>query len=110
MSVSVKIDFSGLDKKLSGSNFKRAQQVMAQQVAMDSNQFVPADTLHLRNSQMVSPDGSEISWNTPYAGPQYYAPGGWHYTTPGTGPRWFDRAQGQFMASWVKAYKGGLNL
>lgn len=113
MSVTIKADFSRLDKKLSAGNFKRARQVLANQVGADSNQFVPMGPPNegaLRASQMIAIDGSELSWNRPYGRRMYYGLEGWNWHTPGTGPRWVERAKGQYVDSWLKAYKGGLNL
>ena len=46
--------------------------------------------------------------SVPYAAPQYNAPGGWNYTTPGTGPRWFDEAQAIHMKQWLAEGKAAV--
>ena len=68
----------------------------------------------LRNSAILTFDGTEIIWNSVYAAAQYY--GGTknatfsNYTTPGTGPRWDEKAKGIFMSDWVKAFTRGAGM
>jgi hypothetical protein len=59
---------------------------------------------------VIAIDGSFVQWNEPYASRQFNAPAGWHYTTPGTGPRWTETAKAKYMNSWKKAFVKGADL
>ena len=75
----------------------------------DMNQFVPAKSHVLRLSVSIGIDGSSIHYNTPYAAYQFYNQ--WsNYTTPGTGPRWDEKAKGIYMSDWEKAFLGGAQI
>lgn len=108
--INVKIDLSGVTKKLSAANFKRGQFALANQVMADSNRFVPKREGNLRNSAHVDSNGQYIDWNSPYASRQYRGIGIHNYTTPGTGPRWDLKAKGMYLNSWVDAFKKGAKL
>lgn len=110
MGVSVKVDLGGVTRKLSQANLQRGQYAMANQMLADMNQFVPKKESSLRTTGHVSADGSQIVWETPYAKRQFYAPGVFKYSTPGTGPRWDLKAKPIFMNDWTKAFKGGADL
>lgn len=107
----IKVDLKGVRAKLSEKNFERGQFVMANQMLTDMNEnFVPMREGDLRMASGVEPDGSSIFWNSVYARRQFYAPGGWNYTTPGTGPRWDLKARSIFMSDWLDAFKKGAGL
>lgn len=111
--ITVHVDLSGARRKLSKGALQRGKIALAQQAGADMNQFVPAgppNKGHLRNTQVIAADGKNITWNTPYAHRQFTAPGGWQYTTPGTGPHWDLKAKGQYGAAWVTAFKKGMGL
>lgn len=108
--IKVKVDLSGVTKKLSPANFKRGQFTLANQVMADSNKFVPRREGDLRNSAHVDSGGQSVVWNSPYAKRQYYGVGIHNYTTPGTGPRWDMKAKGIYLNSWVDAFKKGAKL
>ena len=110
MGVSVKVDLGGVTRKLSQANLNRGQYAMANQMLADMNQFVPKKESSLRTTGHVSADGKQVVWNTPYAKRQFYAPGGFKYSTPGTGPRWDLKAKPIFINDWTKAFKGGAGL
>lgn len=110
MGVSVKVDLGGVTRKLSQANLNRGQYAMANQMLSDMNQFVPKKESSLRTTGHVSADGKQVVWNTPYAKRQFYAPGGFKYSTPGTGPRWDLKAKPIFINDWTKAFKGGAGL
>lgn len=110
MGVSVKVDLGGVTRKLSQANLNRGRYAMANQMLADMNQFVPKKESSLRTTGHVSADGKQVVWNTPYAKRQFYAPGGFKYSTPGTGPRWDLKAKPIFMNDWKKAFKGGAGL
>lgn len=110
MGVSVKVDLGGVTRKLSQSNLQHGQYAMANQMLGDMNQFVPKKESSLRQTGHVSADGSEVIWDTPYARKQFYAPVGWKYSTPGTGPRWDLKAKPIYMNDWKKAFIDGAGL
>ena len=107
--MAIKIDvkyqspFVDYDDKKSFAQYSLANQVMA-----DSNQFVPAKSNVLRLSANLNIDFTEIVYNMKYARRQYYAPGGWNYTTAGTGPKWDRKASSMYGDSWAQIYARGL--
>lgn len=108
--IKVKVDLSGVRKKMSAANLKRGQFAMANQAMADMNKFVPRREGDLRNSAHVDSGGKFVVWEMPYAGRQYYGIGIHSYTTPGTGPRWDLKAKGMYMSKWVDAFKKGAKL
>lgn len=109
--MAIEIDLDGVFDKLSDGNIRRGQYNMAQRMHVTMNEsFVPIREGNLRALSNVSPDGKSINWNSVYARRHYYAPGGWNYTTPGTGPRWDEKAKGVFMSDWIEAFKKGADL
>lgn len=103
----VDINLNKAYNKLSTTAITQGRREAANQALADMNQFVPMREGVLRMTGTIDLDGSAVNYHTPYAAYQFYAPGGWNYTTPGTGPRWDLKAKGMFMSSWVKAFKGG---
>lgn len=109
--MAIEIDLDGVFEKLSDGNIKRGQYNMAQRMHSTMNEnFVPMRDGNLRALSNVSPDGKSINWNSVYARRHYYAPGTWDYTTPGTGPKWDEKAKGVFMSDWIEAFKEGADL
>ena len=107
----IQLDLTKVYDKLSNSNIQRGQFNMAQRMHATMNEnFVPMCEGDLRSHSNVAPDGKTITWNSPYARRHYYASGGWNYTTPGTGPKWDEKAKGVFMSDWVEAFKKGAKL
>ena len=105
----VDIDLGKVYDKLSPQMVKRGKRVLANQAMADMNQFVPAKSHVLRLSVSIGIDGSSIHYNTPYAACQFYNQ--WsNYTTPGTGPRWDEKAKGIYMSDWEKAFLGGAQI
>ena len=105
--MKVEIDLDGAMTKLSDKALQRGQYALANQALADMNQYVPRQESHLRTAVSMGIDGTEIIYNMPYAKAQFYAPGGWNYTTPGTGPRWDEKAKGIHMADWQNAFIKG---
>lgn len=105
----VDLDFTGIDKKVSTMNFNRGRFAMANQALADMNNKVPMKNGDLRNSGHVAPDGSSLTWNTPYARQRFYV-GASKYTTPGTGKRWDLKAKSKNGETWVKAFVKGAGL
>ncbi|WP_096435921.1 minor capsid protein [Alteribacter populi] len=107
--VRVNVNLSGAKQKLSKSNVDRGRYALANQALADMNQFVPMRENILRQTGHVSSDGAEVIWNMPYAAKLFYMMMH-NYTTPGTGPRWDNKAKGMYMADWERAFKRGAGL
>lgn len=108
MGVTVKsMDLSGVERKgeAAAKAFVAAYALAARD---DSNRKAPFQTGALRQSGTVRQrdKSATVEWGggaVRYAAVHYYAPGYWDYTTPGTGPRWFDKAKAQRGAAWLAA-------
>lgn len=105
--VKVDINLNGAYRKLSAQAMTQGRRAVANQALADMNQFVPMKEGILRMTGTIDLDATAVNYNTPYARRHFYAPGGWNYTTPGTGPRWDLKAKGMFMSDWVEAFKKG---
>lgn len=111
--IKVMTNIAPLKRKVSQSAFNRGRVLMASQIGADTNRFVPKgppEAGTLRNSQVIAIDGAFVQWGTPYGDRQYYAPAGWQYTTPGTGPHWDELAKQRYLNSWTKAFVKGCGL
>lgn len=80
---------------------------ISQAVVRDSEPYVPKREGNLRASAETESDyeTGKVRYGSaavPYAAPQYNAPGGWKYTTPGTGPDWYSKAEGKHLKQWIK--------
>lgn len=76
---------------------------ISQAVVRDSEPYVPKREGKLRDS--AETETGKVRYGSaavPYAVPQYNAPGGWKYTTPGTGPDWYSKAEGKHLKQWIK--------
>lgn len=102
----ITVDLSGVRKKLSKEAHQRGQYAMANQALADMNQFVPKDDGILRMTTSIDTDGAAVNYNQPYAARMFYMMM-YNYTTPGTGPRWDNKAKAMFMNDWIKAYMKG---
>lgn len=102
--VSVDINFSKLEGKLSPRAFKIAQLAVANQVLLDMNHYVPRLHGDLRGSGHAM--GDKVVWSTVYARAQFYGTNGRatfnNYSTPGTGKRWDERVPDSTMREWGK--------
>lgn len=98
--VNVKKDLKGVTKRVSQMT-KLGQYALANQVHADSNRYAPLLTGDLRNQSAVSSDNKSIIWNVPYARRQYYNYGA-RFTTPGTGPKWDEKAKSIHLRSWER--------
>ncbi len=108
--VTVDIDLKGIEEKFSEANLQRGRRALANQALADMNQYVPKQEGNLRQASSIDIDGSAINYHSKYAKRQYHAPGGWNYTTPGTGPKWDEKAKGNHGKDWVKAFVKGAGL
>lgn len=114
--VSVKLDRA--KAKLSEGNIRRGRFALANQALADMNRYVPMNEGILRLTATIDIDGSAVNYNAPYAKVQYQ---GYRkskkgkvffrkYTTPGTGPKWDEKAKGIHMKAWEKAFVKGAGL
>ena len=104
--VKVKVDLSGAKAKMDQGNVNRGRYAFANQAMADMNQFVPMKDNILRMSATVDITGEAINYNTPYARRLFYMPM-YNYTTPGTGPRWDNKAKAIYMRDWINAFVKG---
>lgn len=105
--VKITINLDKPINMLSEKSMQSGQRALANQALMDTNEnFVPMREGWLRNSAILSLDGKQMIWNTPYARKHYYVQHG-NYTTPGTGPKWDEKAKGIFMSGWIDAFTKG---
>lgn len=104
--VRIDVNLSGAKAKLSTGNVDRGRYTLANQAMADMNPFVPMKEGILRMTATIDIDGKGINYNTPYASEMFYMPKR-NYTTPGTGPRWDNKAKGMFMSEWIKAFTKG---
>lgn len=105
--MQVEIKLEGVKRKLSKDALRSGRYAVTNQALADMNQFVPMREGNLRTATSMSLDGSEITYHMPYAKAHFYAPDGWNYTTPGTGPHWDDKASGIYMEDWKMAFTKG---
>lgn len=103
----IDIDLSGAYRKLSPNAVQGGRRAVANQSMADMNPFVPMKEGILRQATSINMDGSAVNYHMIYARRHFYAPGGWDYTTPGTGPRWDLKAKGLFINDWIEAFKKG---
>ena len=104
--VQVSVDLKIARQKLSQNNLKQGRYALANQALADMNQFVPKQEGILRQSATIDIDGGGINYNTPYAARLFYMHM-YNYTTPGTGPRWDNKAKSMFMSDLINAFKRG---
>lgn len=102
----IDINLDGAKRKMSQQSVKQGQYALANQSLADMNQFVPADDFILRNTATIDIDGGGINYNTPYARRMFYMMM-YNYTTPGTGPRWDNKASAIHMKDWINAFIKG---
>lgn len=107
MRVRFRSDLKGVKQRVNQMT-ALGQYALANQVHADSNIYAPKLSGDLRNQSYVTNDNKQVIWNAPYARRQYYAPSGWKYTTPGTGPKWVDKAKAIHGAKWVKITKAAM--
>ena len=111
--MKIEVDLGRVMKKLSQGNIDTGRYALANQAMADMHQFVPMKGNDLRTTTHIDTDGSSINYNMPYAKAQYYGfvgKGGYpvrNYTTPGTGPRWDEKAKSIYMNGWIKAFVEG---
>ncbi|GGP16233.1 minor capsid protein [Oceanobacillus neutriphilus] len=104
----IDINLDGAKRKMSQQSVNRGQYALANQGLADMNPFIPFKDGALSGTGAVDADGKEITWNTPYARKMFYMYMH-NYTTPGTGPRWDNKASGIHMKDWLNAFIKGAN-
>lgn len=86
-SFTVTVDTGGVAKRIDAIvNNPRVKTFAAQAVAGVVEEKVPLDKGALRTSVRVLP--LQVDYTMPYARRVFYGRPSWHWTTPGTGPRW----------------------
>lgn len=111
--VQINVNLKGVRQKLSQQSQLQGRRALANQALADMNQFVPMKENILRQTGTIDIDGTGINYNTPYAKAQFYGrvgKGGYpvrNYTTPGTGPRWDNKAKAIYMRDWLNAFVKG---
>lgn len=101
--VRAKAHMRGVTKRID-SMTQRGQYALVNQVHADSNLYAPRKTGDMRNQSTITFDGKQIIWHAPYARRQYYNQFR-NYTTPGTGPRWDQKALAIHGNQWLAITK-----
>lgn len=118
MSMKVTYDLSPMEKKFGPGNVRKCRQIVANQIILDSENYVPKsggdDGGLLRASTSIALNGGAVYWNTVYARAQFYGDNGIvtfrKYTTPGTGKKWSEKASKDNMKNWEEVAKKGLGI
>lgn len=106
ISISIKeIDLKPTKEDLE-QRVKRGQLAFGGMFLRDAQPYVPLRDGPLRGSGTVSGDGKQVSWESySYQGYPYgllqFNTQFQRYTTPGTGPRWDLKAEGNHREKWV---------
>ena len=118
--VNVKIDLSGVEKKVSPENFAKGKLAIANQMLLDMDPYVPKRKGILRASAHVRQDS--VVYVAPYARLLYYGKKRKGFfsekqrrfffankdkllsqkPTPGTGPRWDKKASALYAKNWAE--------
>lgn len=101
--VKIKKNLKGIKPRVSQMT-QRGQYALANQVHADSNLYAPMKSSDLRNQSTIAIDGKSVIWNVPYARRQYYNQFS-KYTTPGTGPKWDQKALSIHRSQWEQIIK-----
>ena len=113
MSIKVSYDLSPMEKKFGPGNIKNARTMVANQVVIDSENYVPSDGKDILRGTGHEDNGSAV-WGTVYARAQFFGTNGIvtfrKYTTPGTGSKWTEKASNNNMKNWEEVAKKGLGI
>ena len=90
MSIKVSYDLSPMERKFGPGNVKKARIEVADQVLLDSENYVPSD-------------GEDVLRGTGKAEFR-------KYTTSGTGSKWTEKASNSNMKNWEEVAKKGLGI
>ena len=109
MKVQTEVDITGILRRLKGGS-ERVVPLLAQQVAKDSNYFIPKDTGALESSVFTASNwkDGEVIWSTPYARRLYWNPA-FNFSTdvnPNARGLWFEAAKTHFLSDWERTVQG----
>lgn len=115
MSSRVVFDMAAFTNKLNKVS-RKAESAVADQIIADCRALVPKQENTLRDSARVEHenDGTQVTYNTPYAAFQYYGcwPDGSHkiskHTTAGTMTRWIEHAKASNNDKWLRVAKNAM--
>lgn len=108
MKTNIKIDLGPTTKQIKRLTTKGLN-VLANQIESDSNRYAPKLTGDLRSQSFVTFDNKKIIWNAPYAARMYYNQYK-NYTTPGTGPKWVEKANAIHRNEWIRVVERAMKL
>ena len=108
-SITVKVDLSGIERKLSPMSIKKGHVAMISQAKIDMEPYIPRFDGLLRASGRPTDRG--VEYDTPYARAQFYGSSYnkyrtftfKHYSEPGTGKRWDLRVPKARKEEWGRA-------
>lgn len=112
-SANVKVNFSpkGVQDRFA-SKAHRAQFLLDQQVAKDSNYYCPRDVGSLQDSVIPSAASGSglLIWDEPYARKQYYDyPNKSKDQNPNASMKWFEKSKKVCKSKWLKLVQNGFN-
>jgi len=100
MTITVDINESEIISKID-DRIGRAQLVLDNRIAADSNYFCPVDTGALQGSVFPIQGDGTLEWNEPYAKRQYYGlPNKSKDSNPNASPQWFEHAKARDLKDW----------
>ena len=113
LKMEMDIDLSDVTRQLK-NGCTQILPVTSQQVAKDSNYFIPKDTGALESSVFSASDwkSGEVIWSTPYARRLYWNPQ-YNFSTdvnPNARGLWFEAAKARFLSDWENVAKGVFGL
>jgi hypothetical protein len=100
MTVTVSIDTSKIRDNIE-ERIGRAQLVLDNRIAADSNYFCPKDSGDLQGSVFPIWGNGELEWKEPYSRTQYYLfPNKSKDSNPNAAPEWVEHAKARDMKEW----------
>lgn len=116
MSSRVIFDMGSLKRKVKKAS-QIAENAVADQIIADSRMYCPTDGENtLRDSARIEHDGdgTQVTYNTPYAAYQYY--GCWpdgshqirHHSTSGTTTKWIEHAKAHNADKWLRVAQNAI--
>lgn len=109
MSVAFKFDVPQIMGNIEAAN-QEALVAMGQQIIADSNYYCKMARGTLIASSLNSDlESGVISWDTPYAGRQYYLENAHTDKNPNAQMMWFHKAKDVHCDQWIKEYKNAFN-
>ena len=102
MSLKVSYDLSPMERKFGPGNIKNTRTMVANQVVIDSENYVPSDGKGTLRATGHADNGSAI-WGTVYARAQFFG-------TNGIVSKWTEKASNSKMKKWEEVAKKGLGI